>query len=222
LYAVAAASPSAAWAVGDSNNDVPLILGWDGLRWQTISLVSSGLGDVKGSVGAVAAISPDNVWIGGFLRRGGQQNLVIHWDGTGWKTVRIPVEGISDVSVVSENDIWAVGGDAFSSPAVLHWDGSRWRRVRGGVPLSGDLDAITALSARNVWVAGTTNRQTNAHIFAEHWDGHRWKFFRTPRVRGTHLSFLNDLAASANAVWTVSLAFFRRDAPLIERYACSR
>jgi hypothetical protein len=61
----------------------------------------------------VAALSLRNVWAAGHWwasTPGG--GLMVHWDGTRWRRVRIPrskLKMIEDVSAVSPTEVWAVG-----------------------------------------------------------------------------------------------------------------
>src|SRR5205085_2738007 len=82
-----------------------------------------------GTLSAVAAISPTDVWAVG---RSGSRPLIEHWDGTRWSQVP---DGSSHgywlvgVAAVSPRDVWAVGMDDHSHALVEHWDGTRWRLV---------------------------------------------------------------------------------------------
>lgn len=46
-------------------------------------------------------------------------------------------EGLFSVSGRAANDVWVVGSDAGSGPAVLHWNGTAWERLATGQ--TGDL-----------------------------------------------------------------------------------
>jgi hypothetical protein len=55
---------------------------------------------------------------------------------------------------VSHHNVWAVGGSRH--PLIVHWDGKRWT---GASParlrhLKASLEAISAVSAREIWAAG--------------------------------------------------------------------
>ena len=51
-----------------------------------------------------------------------------HWDGTAWRQVPSPANGIlTGVAVVSPSSVWAVGFWTASGDAVIeHWDGTAW------------------------------------------------------------------------------------------------
>ncbi|MFN7142205.1 MAG: hypothetical protein ACK4YP_00390 [Myxococcota bacterium] len=54
------------------------------------------------------------------------------------------------------DDVWAVGADAGSGPAVAHYDGSAWTTVDTGT--SGDLWWVTSTSAGMLWMGGADGR----------------------------------------------------------------
>ncbi|XVQ87665.1 hypothetical protein ACQP2K_09660 [Microbispora siamensis] len=113
---------------------------------------------------AVAAASPDDVWI--VSRERGDRTL--HWDGASWKDVphpcafdsaRPPCRGrfhLSDLDLAVRPDgqAWAAGpywadGD---SPVVLHWDRTRWAQVGTDLTRTG-LTAVRVDPEGGVWMA---------------------------------------------------------------------
>jgi hypothetical protein len=108
------------------------------------------------------------------------------------------------ISVVSANNIWAVGsidgGVSGALPEIEHWNGTQWSMVTP--PASGpnsSLESVAALSAKNIWVVGTANNGT----LIEHYDGTSWSIVSSPNV-GTGSDFLASVAAvSAQNIWTV-------------------
>jgi hypothetical protein len=81
------------------------VFAWDG-RKQRLTYESG-----QASLEALAAVSPNNVWI-----VGGHDghNLVMHWNGKSWRVERTPLDGLrgtnlSGVSALSATEIWAVG-----------------------------------------------------------------------------------------------------------------
>jgi hypothetical protein len=114
------------------------------------------------------------------------------------------------VTIISPNDAWAVGNFASTpqstlDPIVQHWDGSQWSAVEA--PLfdwPGSLEAVDAISARDVWAVGTeTVRRSTSETRALHWDGSLWQLVATPNP-GLRESFLYDVEAiSSDDVWAV-------------------
>src|SRR5712691_821191 len=79
---------------------------------------------------------------------------------------------LSAVASVSPREAWAVGwqGAAGDIPLVEHFDGQAWREVTVlPVRRGDDLYGIAAVSARDVWVLGTT--QPGVNSFVLRWDG---------------------------------------------------
>ena len=80
LFGVDAASPSAAWAAGDTelhHQSATVLLHWDGESWTRAA------GPLPGTLWAVKALSPGNAWAVGDLETATTfETLVLHWNGT--------------------------------------------------------------------------------------------------------------------------------------------
>ena len=177
LRAVSATTPDDVWAVGSESGDThassPLILHWDGARWDRIPIsgpVGAGVG-----LSAVAARARDDAWTVG-TPAGGKQPLVLHWNGAIWQTVTVPdVPGerarLVAVAALALNDVWAVGTsntferaeDVFYDVArtiVYHWDGAAWMLTLPIVPGSGSIfgsggpTALAVASPTDLWALG--------------------------------------------------------------------
>ncbi|HET6262010.1 MAG TPA: hypothetical protein VFG99_07190 [Chloroflexia bacterium] len=115
--------------------------------------------------------SPDAVWAVGSSSDASRddETLVMKWNGLNWKTVSSPngtsqeVNYLYDVSVISANDIWAVGyywngfvGSGRYQTLTLHWDGNLWSNiVSPNVGFGYNyLYDVTAVSANDVWAVG--------------------------------------------------------------------
>lgn len=208
LSAVAAVTPGDAWAVGhyfDNNeHQHQLIEHWDGAQWSILSTPQniSGASDLQ----SVAALTPADVWVLG-------GSSIEHWNGTQWSIVPNPGAVVYDllgVAAVATNDIWAVGNaennGGLNQPLIEHWNGQRWSIVTGA-PIGnavGRVEAISALAANNIWVAGSMkDPQTNyGRGLIEHWDGVQWSVSRA--VPYGQQSYLTGIAAvSAADVYAV-------------------
>ena len=179
LLAVAATSPTNAWAVGYSGGQ-NLILHWNGTAWtQVPSPTPVGGGYLTG----VAATSPDNAWAVGFTNPSpsclGCQTLILHWDGTAWTQVPSPNPSALDqllaVAATSPVNAWAVGcasdcGGDSPQTLILHWDGTAWTQVPSP---AGALGAVAATSPRSAWAAGEGYPILN-------WDGTAWTQTTSP------------------------------------------
>lgn len=73
-----------------------------------------------------------------------------------WRVVGEGIdEGLLSVTGTAADDVWTVGGDVGSGPAVLHYDGADWSRVDVGG--SGDLWWAWP-SSEGVWMVGAGGR----------------------------------------------------------------
>jgi hypothetical protein len=216
LYGVSATSATDAWAVGQDLYGSPLpgipfssslILHWDGRTWSRVPSPGATEG-TEPILTAVSAVSSTDVWA---LGSDGSSNsgsgdgraLILHWDGSSWQ--QFPGPGglsvhFSGVSADSATDAWAVGTTS-DRPLIVHWDGSNWKTVavsRGATAIVG----VSALSPKNVWVAGYSGDIYHAKSLLLHWDGSSWRKVR-PAVAG----FLVGLSPrSPGTVWAGGLA----------------
>jgi len=105
---------------------------------------------------------------------------------------------LAAISVVSEDDVWAVGSTVKTSgtnPFALHWDGHHWRRSL--LPGMGNrgykrLAAVDAIASDDVWAVGTAPHSWAGAPLALHFDGTSW-------TRVSHRVF-KGLAGSLTAV----------------------
>ncbi len=182
-------------------------------QWQAVPSPNTGNDD--NSLLAVAALSANNVWIGGGSgNSNGQvvavQTLIEHWDGSAWSSVPSPSPGqvnntIYGMSAVSANDIWAVG---YSDGKTLaeHWNGSVWSLVASpndGTHLN-TLYAVTAISATNAWAVGAADRDGDTHsILIEHWDGSAWSVVPNSDAVPNGSGLFGISAVSSSDIWAV-------------------
>jgi len=144
LYAIDMLSTTDGWAVGDiydPSNPLPAIIRWDGVKWnnQTHPAVR-GLYDIS-------ALDSNNAWAVGADTN--YDCTLQRWDGISWTSYTCPagVSFLSAVSMVSANDVWAVGGDD-----IIHWDGNNWTRLAYDPPYP--LNDIDMISATEGWAVG--------------------------------------------------------------------
>jgi len=159
---------------------------------------------------AVAALSPTNIWAVGFAS---DFPLIEHWNGASWKVVSNPGPSggfLNSIFAVSKNDIWAVGSIfSYSSTRqtlIEHWNGNAWKVVPS--PATGNLYAVTAASADEVWAVGTNQTATTnkSQVIIEHWEGKGWKIVPGANP-GTGENILNGITAiTAHDVWAVGLS----------------
>jgi hypothetical protein len=170
---------------------------WDGHAWIPVPTPSPGT--ALNEIRAVDALAADDVWAVGLWSDRGRwlrHGLVLHWDGSAWRQVRIPFlygeVHLDGVSAAAPDDLWVVGeqcpgpcsGLAHSSALALHWDGTKFTKVPTA-PLGADrvgFDAVVALGLDEAWAVGgrSANRVAPTHPLAERWDGKRWRLVDTP------------------------------------------
>jgi len=141
----------------------------------------------------------------------------------GWNIVpspntALPSNSLSGVSVVSANDVWAVGGSAQGSrvgnPLTEHWNGTTWTIVPAPQPPGSvaAFSAVSALASNDIWAVGSSTIGSNpSQNLTEHWDGSAWSVVPSPSVGmiGAYPAdnFLAGVVAIApNDVWAVGAA----------------
>lgn len=214
LQAVAFASRSDGWAVGDRPGGT-LIERWNGRRWSVVASPAPGRVLLPGVVAA-----PGEAWAVGAANG---RTLALHWAGGEWAIVPTPnppdeaTAYLVTVARLSASDAWAVGaGDNFGrqrSPLVEHWDGSAWTIVPVDAfagTISG-LNGIAAVAADDAWAVGYTGTRT----LVEHWDGSGWTRVPSPNGRARYSALLGVAAVSAKDVWAVG---DQDSAPLVEHW----
>src|SRR4029077_3033917 len=90
------------------------------------------------------------------------------------------------VSVVSANDVWAVGDFVTTTnirrTLVEHWDGTAWSVVvspnSGTSTTNNSLKGVSVMSANDVWAVGSAGSGT----LVEHWNGTAWSVVASPNV----------------------------------------
>src|SRR5215468_515050 len=93
LESVTVLSPCDAWAVGfESGNGVSatLIEHWNGLAWTVVPSPSPGVGSLD-LLRGVRAVSAKNIWaVGSYFDGTADRTLILHWNGTKWRTMASP------------------------------------------------------------------------------------------------------------------------------------
>jgi photosystem II stability/assembly factor-like uncharacterized protein len=211
LKSIAMSSITDGWIVGSEGFDAlgdpvgSVILHWNGSSWSRVASPDNT------ALYSVATVSANNAWAGG-----GSDGIfpkILHWNGSAWSDAVIPsMTGvINSIAMRTASDGWAVGGsDNCQIPngsyegTILHWNGTAWS-VASGLP---DilLNSVAALSADDVWVAGSychnvSVLHTDYGAVLGHWDGSVWHMdIRTPAPYG----FVSIAALSSNDVWVTS------------------
>ena len=123
LNSVTTVSVNDVWAVGTSTNNShinkTLIEHWDGTQWSVVR--SPNGGSSNNFLGEVSAASANDIWTVGAYNNTNNVSLTLieHWNGSKWSIVPSPNFDLGNnyltgLTVVSTNDVWAVGGYANS------------------------------------------------------------------------------------------------------------
>lgn len=175
---VAAAGPSAAWAVGARGYRVrPVIMSWDGSSWRVDHIPK--LPD-QSSLYDVAAVSAKDVWAVGLRWKHLRSwTLIEHWDGNSWKVVPSPNGGPSNFVRTPKR----------YAPS-------------GREPLSASLlSAVAVISPDDIWALGGYDRALpgpkapgmyrpayRVRLLSEHWNGTKWTLGPTPVMQSDAIS----------------------------------
>ncbi|HSR82651.1 MAG TPA: hypothetical protein VLM11_00535 [Streptosporangiaceae bacterium] len=146
---------------------------------------------------AIVATGARQAWAFGGTNPGGPSTpIAARWNGTELTPSALPtgLTGfINDASAPAANDIWAAGQ---FGRYVLHWDGQRWRIAHQW--RTGQITGLTAISAGNVWVFGTTTAGSRM-VGTWHFDGTTWR-----QVTGQAGTIYRASAASRNDLWAIA------------------
>jgi hypothetical protein len=157
LNAVACASASDCWAVGDSESsgagDLNQALQWNGKRWSEVKVFDPA-GKDGGKINelrGVACVSATDCWAVGVGVNPNNKvafNEVLRWRGKKWSHVKIPqpsnrlsefLNPLDAVDCRSTNDCWAVGYYLAKHKMTLlndamHWNGRKWSHIHTPQP----------------------------------------------------------------------------------------
>jgi hypothetical protein len=214
-------------ANGFIDPDVSLAERWHDGRWVMTPMAVSPDVQTEGIwLQTVVARSPADAWAAGALYAVGPGNLygldpvgalIEHWDGSQWSIVANPAAAqagavILGLTVVSPDDIWAVGQQNASSgstviPLIEHWNGTSWRRAAAPAGSQASwLQAVSADGGGDAWAVGyqaAPGGQGTYVPLIERWDGTAWSVVSLPGG-GAGLSGLSGVyAASASDVWAI-------------------
>jgi hypothetical protein len=144
---------------------------------------------------------------------------VLHWDGHDWSIVpnsngTTEPEWLNDVTVVSANDVWAVGRQGMGAFQTLakHWDGVNWNQVPTPNADTGstELLAVAGAAADDVWAVGRQGdppswlaSPDNSKPFLIHWNGSEWSVQLLPVFPSENGALLRVVARSASEVWVL-------------------
>lgn len=156
----------------------------------------------------IIATSARQAWTFGGTNPGGPSApIAAQWNGTTLTPSTLPagLTGfIDDASAPAANDIWAASQ---YGRYVLHWNGLGWRIVREWQ--SGQITGLTAVSATDAWVFGTTTAGSRL-VGTWHFDGRTWQ-----PVTGAAGTIYRASAIPHGDIWAIAA---NPGGPIILRY----
>lgn len=203
LHDVAHLGTDDAWAVGswidDAGTATPLVLRWDGWRWNRVLVTSSGPAMQHAGLEGVTARAQDDVWAVGSA---GKHPLALHWDGLRWSRTPQPagLEGVllEVAAIPGTRSLWAVGYTGRGEqPLIERWTGTTWRRVKvPGFESWGSLHHVVAFP-KIAFVSGMATRRGRPLLMR--WNGTSWNRVRVPHADSVYLGGLDG--TSPGRVW---------------------
>lgn len=189
LQAVAFASPSDGWAVGNG-----IVIRWNGSQWQTFT---------RGILGTynlfdVAMLSPNKGWavgVKGWWPGSAGEPLMLAWNGVTWQEVSLPgvttqddqsaeshliidapaipsPNSLNSIAIVSPTDAWVVGAGG----RIYRWNGVSWNRVSS--PTQTHIQSVSMASPYDGWaVSGSLYGHCQTML---RWNGYAWRLVSCP------------------------------------------
>jgi hypothetical protein len=244
LSSVSSVSDSDGWAVGETGGREPVADHWGGKSWKQTAVPTSSIRPFA-SLNAVSAASATDAWAVGFAypRTHYADPVAYHWDGTAWSAQMVTnsdgslFTGNLGVADLGPGNAWAVGR------GLEHWDGTGWTEQAFPDPEHpgtlitnpgadfGQLDAISAVAADDIWIAGHYNDPTVCNgqctgpqqTSSLHWDGVSWQEAAMPENTDSNVQYRLDSvdAISPSDVWAVGYINdlkSGKSSPLIEHW----
>lgn len=164
----------------------------------------------------IAVVSPYEAWFAGYVGEVRGLPTVRHWTGLRWEPEAFPThvgaldEEVAGFTVVSSNDVWAVGdwrGSRRYRPLVARWNGERWHLVSLRLEdLFGGLNATAVTPSHVMWAVGSTWGTTSYGMaggatLVVRFNGARWH--RVPSPSPGRASQFSDLVFVGGDLWAV-------------------
>jgi len=186
-------------------------------RWHMVDSPTAGKDSTW--LSGVAASSPTDAWAWGFTKTPPPGSLytamplLLHWDGQSWQAVAAPLNQhihpleITSIAALAPDNAWLVDNVC----EMLHWDGHQWSQTAPpAIPFGNcDLEAITALSATDIWAVGShadcqgiCDTSEKFQTLVLHWNGQQWSVVPAPNPGATR--WLTQITAlSPTNLWAI-------------------
>ena len=234
LGAVSCPSTTNCFAVG--NYTIPggiektLVEHWDGSHWSIMTNVPNPSGSILSDLVSLTCPTTTSCFaVGDYFTASYATNptLVEHWNGSIWKILTAPGDGLLGVSCPSTTSCFAVGYTG-NKTLVEHWNGSHWSIMTTPTLAASSLAALRGVSCpttTSCFAVGDT--YTVDGTLVEHWNGSHWSIMTSPNHTGstTRLNALNGVSCP-NTTSCFAVGFYQLsslgetiDKTLVERYA---
>jgi hypothetical protein len=226
IFGVTAISAADAWAAGnycttDTCTLQPgLMLHWNGAAWSRVTIPQPGPVTVLSGVTATSATS---VWAAGYYCTASsctlQHPLILHWNGTAWSKVTIPVPGavsnLNGVATESATSVWAAGFYCARSACgaertlILHWNGTAWAKVPSpnvSSAFASIVQGVAATAPSQAWAAGyscASGASGACQPLMLRWNGTAWSKAAIPSPRSARTMLGGVIATSSADAWAV-------------------
>lgn len=174
--ALSASGPNDIWVAGtrtgpfigaNSRGLSSIAAHFDGSHWTVMRPPNPGTRD--NYLTGIVALSPTDVWAGGYLVDLGKSSaealsLTMHWDGRAWSVVAAPnpsrsLNVIWGMGSDGAGGIWALGdyqaSDRHLHAMVFRWNGQSWVMVEVHGPSTWSAQAVGGTASGSVWVVGS-------------------------------------------------------------------
>ncbi len=142
------------YAVGrTSEGFIGAVWHYDGNDWTPVPLHIQQGGFIDGWLWGmdIWGFSKDNVYIVGVDFVDTDSSLVIHYNGTEWKELKVGGNGLLSIGGTGPNDIW-VGG--WHNSDLIHYDGNSWKNLSDKLPIEHPV-SISDITKSNIGITYT-------------------------------------------------------------------
>jgi hypothetical protein len=210
LSGVAATSKSV-WAVGGTIGAPALTLQLTGGRWYVVPTAAF----ANATLSSVVIMPGGKAWADGTsFFSNSYHGLLVHWNGTMWKSVKSSLQGPGNVLYAlgagPNGTAWAVG-DYWSSVTTklngtsMLWNGKTWRNVPVPAPHSNneELFGVIFIPGGTAWAVG----RDNGRSVILHWTGSKWIRGTSPNLGSGGTGLYSVTALSARNAWAVGFSW---------------
>jgi hypothetical protein len=196
LFSIDAVSTNDIWAVGSqagSPTDPAYAIHYNGSTWTEVPVPNAGT--YSNRLYAVNGISSNDVWAVGRKSDsyGDFHAMAQHWNGSSWTvsllpaSVSSPIGDLESVTMISSNNVWALGSTITGGLIMIHWDGTSWSEV----PTTGSAGGAIIARGTDVFSAGDRISQ---------WNGSNWTII-DPMNQLTDPTLASAITFSNGDIW---------------------